>query len=131
MIDWVHYRGKEWGRWLQRENSAWPATSLMARIRDEGSVGAAIKSHVQRIPVTIMPGDVADFHRAWLRLDERHRNVVAVIYRSNASRDEKAEALGTTKSHMYRLLDQAHGFLSAYLRVRPDFDVSHLSPMAR
>lgn len=132
MIDWVHHRGKDWGRWRRRNESGWPTISLMARIREEGSVGAAIKQSVQRIPVKLMPKEIADFHRVYLTMEETHRQVVEVVYRSNAGRDEKAEALGVTKSQMYRLLDQAHGYLSARLDVRPDdlSRLSHLPPSA-
>jgi DNA-directed RNA polymerase specialized sigma subunit len=98
----------------------------MARIREEGSVGAAIKQHSQRIPIKFMPREIADFHRAFLTMEESYRNVLEVVYRSKAGRDEKAEALGITKSQMYRMLDQCHGYLSARLDLRPE-DLSRLS----
>lgn len=127
MIDWVHSRGKDWGRYLQREAAnGWPPVSLMHRIREEGSVGAAIKQHTQRIPVKFMPREIADFHRVVLTMEGSVRQVVEVIYRSKASRDEKAAALGVTKSQMYRILDVAHGYLSARLDLRPEV----LSPLS-
>jgi hypothetical protein len=127
VIAWIHHRGKDWGRFLQREAAhAWPAVSLMHRIREEGSVGAAIKQHNQRIPVTFMPREVADFHRVVLTMEGSVRQVVEVVYRSNAGRDAKAEALGVSKSRMYQLLDIAHGYLSARLDVRGN-DLSSLS----
>ena len=98
----------------------------MHRIRDEGSVGAAIKQHSQRIPVRMMPRAIADFHRVVLTMDELHRSVVEVTYRTKAGRDEKAQALGISKSRMYQLLDQAHGYISARLDIRPQ-DLSSLS----
>jgi DNA-directed RNA polymerase specialized sigma subunit len=102
----------------------------MHRIREEGSVGAAIKQHSQFIPVKLMPREIADFQRVVLTMEETMRCVVEVIYRSKASRDEKAAALGITKSQMYRLLDVAHGYLSARLDVQPE-DLSRLSPVRR
>lgn len=123
MIAWVHSRGKSWGHWRRRNEEGWPKTSLMARIRDEGSVGAAIKENFQRIPVKLMPKEIADFHRVWLTMDELHRGVVEVIYRAVAHRDKKAEALGMSKSSMYRVLDEAHGYLSARLDIQEaEFD---------
>jgi DNA-directed RNA polymerase specialized sigma subunit len=98
----------------------------MHRIREEGSVGAAIKSHAQHIPVKMMPREIGDFHRVVLTMEESVRRVVEVTYRSKAGRDEKAEALGITKSQMYRLLDVAHGYLSARLDDRPN-NLSRLS----
>lgn len=102
----------------------------MHRIREEGAVGAAIKQHNQRIPVQLMPREIADFHRVVLTMEGSVRQVVEVIYRSNAGRDEKAAALGITKSQMYRTLDVAHGYLSARLDEKPD-GVSRMSPMRR
>lgn len=131
MVPWVHERGKDWGRYLNRDaGSGWPAASLMHRIREEGSVGAAIKQHSQRVPVKLMPREIADFHRVVLTMEGSVRQVVEVIYRSKASRDEKAAALGVTKSQMYRILDVAHGYLSARLDLRPELTSSELSPLS-
>ncbi len=98
----------------------------MHRIGDEGSVGAAIKQHSQHIPVRLMPREIADFHRVVLTMDEHYRAVIEITYRSKAGRDEKAEALGLSKSRMYQILDQAHGYLSGRLDIRPQ-DSSSLS----
>lgn len=113
MIDWVHLRGKEWGRWQTREVTGWPRKSLLCRIRDEGSVGAAIKQHAQPIPVASMPRAILAFHRAWLALEERHRQVVAVVYLTAVGRDAKAALLGLSRSAMYATLDAAHVRLAA------------------
>ena len=127
MVPWVHQRGKEWGRFLQREaTSGWPPVSLMHRIREEGGVGAAIKQHTQRIPVKLMPREIADFHRAVSTMDGTVRQVVEVAYRSKAPRDEKAAALGMAKSRFYEILDRAHCYLAGRLDVRPT-DLSGLS----
>lgn len=115
MIGWIHQRGKDWGRWQRRQVSGWPSTSLMARIRDEGSVGAAIKQHFARLPIQPMPGEIAEFHRAYLAMHETHRRVVEVMYLTRAGRGEKADALGLSISQMYRVLDQAHGFFAGRL----------------
>lgn len=130
MIPWVHSRGKDWGRYRNREDNGWPPVSLMHRIREEGSVGAAIKQHSQRIPVKMMPREIADFHRVYLTMDESFRAVLEVVYRSKAGRDEKAEALGISKSRLYQLLDQCHGYMSARLDERPN-DLSSLSNIRR
>jgi len=126
MIDWIHHRGKDWGRWLNRDESGWPSVSLMSRIRVEGSVGSAIKQHYQHIPVKLMPREIADFHRVVVTMDETCRAVVEITYRSKAGRDEKAAALGLSKSRMYQILDHAHGYLSGRLDIRPQ-DLSNLS----
>ncbi len=78
-------------------------------------MGAAIKQHSQHVPVKFMPPEVAEFHWAVMSMDESCRAVVEVVYRTKAGRDEKAEMLGISKSRMYQLLDQAHGYLSGRL----------------
>ena len=126
MIQWIHTRGKDWGRWRNRDDSAWPRESLLSRIRNEGSVGAAIKQHGQHVPVKLMPREIAEFHRAVMSMDESCRAVVEVVYRTKAGRDEKAEMLGISKSRMYQLLDQAHGYLAGRLDGHPK-EMSRLS----
>jgi DNA-directed RNA polymerase specialized sigma subunit len=131
LIAWVNQRGKEWGRWRQRHEDGWPKSSLMSRIKEEGAVGAAIKQTTQHIPIKTMPKEIADFHRAWLTMDEIPRAVVEVIYRSSATRDEKADALGMSKSRMYQWLEQAHGYLAGRLDVLPESRLSNLSTFDR
>lgn|GEM_PF-4907232 len=108
MLDFIHSQGKAWGRYMRQSPTGYSSRSVMGRIVEEGSVGAAIKQFFQKIPVTGIPRGVLPFHRAYLRLPERLREVIFVTYVVGAERDAKAEALGITKSHMYRLLDQAH-----------------------
>lgn len=120
MIGWVHQRAKEWGRWRQRNEPAWSSKSLMGRIQEEGSVGAAIKQHNQHIPVKLMPKEIADFHRAWLGMDERQRALIDVVYRLTIPRAEKPKVLGISQARMYQLLDQCHGFLSARMAEHGD-----------
>lgn len=62
-----------------------------------------------------MPREIAEFHRAVLSMDESCRAVVEVVYRLKAGRDAKAEMLGMSKSRMYQILDQAHGYLCGRL----------------
>jgi DNA-directed RNA polymerase specialized sigma subunit len=103
----------------------------MGRIQEEGAVGAAIRQNLQRIPIKTMPKEIADFHRAWLTMDEIPRAVVEVVYRTNASRDQKADALGMSKSRMYQWLEQAHGYLHGRLDLLPDNRLSNLSTFDR
>jgi DNA-directed RNA polymerase specialized sigma subunit len=73
-----------------------------------------------------MPREIAEFHWAVMSMDESCRAVVEVVYRTKAGRDEKAEMLGISKSRMYQLLDQAHGYLAGRLDSTAK-DVSRLS----
>ena len=73
-----------------------------------------------------MPREIADFHRVVVTMDETRRSVVELTYRSKAGRDEKAAALGMSKSRMYQILDQAHWYLAGRLDIRPQ-DLSSMS----
>lgn len=128
MIDWIHLRAKEWGRWQAKEVNGWPARSLLARIRDEGSVGAAIKQHYQPVPIKSMPRGVLAFHRAWMALDEQHRQVVAVFYgATGVDGEEKARMLGLSRSQMYASLDAAHVRINSRIDDEPVSGLSGLS----
>ena len=115
MIDWIDDLGKDWGRYLRRNptgpdnsDSGFPATSVMGRIREEGSVGAAIRSHVQVIPVRDMPADILEFHRAWAVLKQNHKKIVYVRYAVVCPLYEKMEFLELKKRTFYSRLERAH-----------------------
>jgi hypothetical protein len=101
----VHEIGKAWGAYMRRVPEGFPPRSLMARIHEEGSVGAAIKSHYQTIPVSLMPKSIQGFHRGWLTLRESQRAAVFVCYVVRAPYGEKADKLGISKSRYYQLRD--------------------------
>lgn len=116
MIDWVHWQAKAWGRWQSKPINGYPSCSLLGRIREEGSVGAAIKQHAQKIPVKFMPSDIASFHRAWLMLPEGPRQVIAVAYCSpSVDRNQQADLLGLSRRAYYRAIDAAHERLSVLI----------------
>lgn len=101
----AHELGKSWGVYMRKEPLGWPSKSLMGRIEEEGSVGAAIKSHYQKVPVNLMPAQVQEFHRAWLTLRESQRISVFVAYVIRAPYALKAERLGLSRSRYYQLRD--------------------------
>lgn len=105
MIRWVHELGKEWGRSMRSHANGYPQKSLMARIQEEGSVGAAIKTHFRSIPVNFMTKDAQVFHRAWMTLRESQRQVLFVSYVIRAPFQVKAERLGISKSRYYQIRD--------------------------
>ena len=107
MIDWIDDLAKDWARYIMRSNKAWPSRSILGRIVDEGSVGAAIRSHIQVIPINDMPADVMEFHRAWNALRGKRRQILWVHYCSKAGIQRKISAMRTTKTTYYYWLDSA------------------------
>lgn len=115
MIDWVDDLGKDWGRYLRRNptgdmkfDSGYPKNSVMGRIREEGTVGAAIRTHMQILPIRDMPKDVLEFHRAWQVLDSKPKRISYVHYGVVSNVDAKCEFMGLNKSTYYSRLDRAH-----------------------
>ena len=84
----------------------------LGRIRDEGSVGAAIRSVSNHVPVLDFPEDVAEFHHAWLRLDRDYKNIIFVDYRLRLPVSDKFELMNKKKDAYYRLRSKAHSMIS-------------------
>ena len=125
MIAWIDDIGKDWGRYLRRNptgpdhvDSGYPSTSVMGRIREEGSVGAAIRSHIQVIPVKDMPSDLLEFHRAWDVLQPRYKRVVYVQYVAVCPLYEKLEFLDLKKTTFYQCLSKAQAELWSLMEVQ-------------
>jgi len=108
MIEWVHEMAQDWGAWMRHPAKGWPPCSLMGRIAEEGSVGAAIKRHVGSVPIHEMPEAALRFHRVFKNCGEQTRKIFWVMYAVRGNRDNKAHALGVSKSTMYRQRNDAH-----------------------
>lgn len=111
MIQWLHDLGKDWGRWMRRNPNGWPHKSLLGTIMEYGSVGAAIRTHQQIIPVPDMPEDVRDFHNAWVAADSRAKFTIYVFYYTVGNVDEKADALGISRRTLYDRVSRAQAEL--------------------
>ena len=121
VIDWVHDFGKDWARYLRRKPSGWPRISLMGKIQECGSVGAAIRAHEQIIPIDEMPEDVEEFHRAWAASPPRVKRIIYVFYNTNGPPREKARVLGISTSTLYARLGSAHAQLWALMDTQNRF----------
>lgn len=107
MIDWMHDLGNDWGRWMRKRPNGWPHRSLSGTIAEYGSVGAAIKSHVQIIPINDMPEDILEFHSAWQVSKPRTKHTIYVFYYTVGDAKSKAEELGVAKSTLYQRVTTA------------------------
>ena len=106
MIDWMHDLGKDWGRW-NRKCPDWPYRSLAGVVAEYGSVGAAIKSYVQAIPIRDMPIDILEFHNAWQVSKPRTKGTIYVFYYLLGDVESKAKSLGIAKRTLYERVTTA------------------------
>lgn len=107
MIDWMHDLGNDWGRWMRKNPNGWPHRSLAGTIAEYGSVGAAIKSHAQIVPIRDMPVDVLEFHNAWQVSKPRSKHTIYLFYYAKGDVREKAATLGIAKSTFYERVTHA------------------------
>ena len=108
MIDWVDSMGSDWGHWMRKaEAKQGQIQGTLGRIKELGFTGAAIKSHGSKIPVVDFPEDIAEFHRAWLRLADEYRMIIWVDYKHRCSKKKKFKLMAKKKDSYYRLRGDA------------------------
>ncbi len=107
MIDWIDDLGKDWGRRLRKAPTGYPRRSVTGRIMDEGDVGAAIRAHIEILPVKFMAADVLEFHRAWEVQRSKYRKLLYVHYAAIAAISVKLDFMDMKRSTYYSNLDQA------------------------
>jgi len=102
-----HYEREcdRWGVHMRRCETGFSSTNTLARIRDERH-GASHGDFGPTVPIRGMPKDLHYVHQVYLRLrDQRSSlaNVMRVCFAvgDTKSRDQKAEALGMSKTQMY------------------------------
>ena len=119
MIDWVHSLAKDWGHWMRKsEAKQGLVNGTMGRIKDEGINGAAIRSYGQKIPIVDFPDDVAEFHRAWLKLDRQFQNILWVDFKLRKSHKEKFALVHLPKTSYYRIRNRAQSMVSYEMAVK-------------
>lgn len=105
MTDWVHHLAAEWGHWLRRlEAEGSLVQGTLGRIFEQGPVAAAIHTayNSQLIPIREMPKRVAQFHSAWLTLDEAHQVLLFVEYKLRLGVKKKFRICNLKKDAYYR-----------------------------
>jgi hypothetical protein len=108
MIAWLNDLGNDWGRWRRKLPSGWPHRSLAGTLAEEGSVGAAIKAHMQVIPIRDTPADVLEFNNAWRLAKPETKTMLFVHHFLRGDVNDKAAALGVSRATFYRRVDAAH-----------------------
>ena len=109
MIAWLNDLGNDWGRWRRNMPSGWPHRSLAGTLAEEGSVGAAIKAHMQAIPIRDNTrADVLEFNNAWRLTKPETKTMLFVFHYLRGDVSAKARAMGVSRATFYRRVDAAH-----------------------
>jgi hypothetical protein len=109
VIAWLNDLGNDWGRWRRHMPSGWPHRSLAGTIAEEGSVGAAIKAHMQIIPIRDSTrADVLEFNNAWRLANPETKTMLFVHHYLRGDVSAKARALDMSRATFYRRVDAAH-----------------------
>jgi len=111
MIDWMHGIANDWGRYMRKMPNGWPHRSLAGTMAEEGAVGAAIKCHMQVVPIRDTPADVLEFHNAWRFSEPEVKSITYVFYYLRGDVQSKAKALGISRATLYRKVGDAHSRL--------------------
>jgi len=107
VADWVKYLAQDWGHWMRKADRQ-SISGTLGRIREQGLDGAAIRGHVDNIPIIDFPKDVQAFHTAYKRLDPQHQKIIFLDFRIiNVPHGEKFKALHLKKDAYYRRRRQA------------------------
>lgn len=99
-----------WASWVRSNQSAWPSRTLLARIMEEGTSGAA-----QGTPVDNMPHHVIETDRAVARIEARLRKTVKVYYLTHAASEVKAAALRVSRATFWRMVERSQ--IAVYIQL--------------
>lgn len=104
MTDWVHALAIDWGHHLRRlEAQSSLVQGTLGRIVEQGPDGAAIRvTFSAKVPVIDWPRHVAEFHRAWLELEELHQAIIFIDYKLRLPVKRKFRLAGKKKDAYYR-----------------------------
>lgn len=98
----------DWSDYMRRNRSGWPSISLLGRVVELGSDGAASKSNKQPAPPLVPMSDYANmFDRVYQELRESDRDVLTICYVKRADPKKKAEALNCSVATMYNRRNKA------------------------
>jgi hypothetical protein len=121
MIDWIHEGCKHWGwqmRMLYVGKDGWPSRTMLARMIEEGALGASASRFMQHFPECI-DAEALKFNNAIKRLGEKEREILFIDYVVIGKGKVKAVRMGIARSTYFDRRDDAHKALSAELG-KPD-----------
>jgi hypothetical protein len=101
-IAYVDPRLDAWASWVRGNLAAWPRRTLLARIIEEGTSGAAQGSPVENMPFVVLETD-----RAVARIEKRLQLVTKVYYLTHSASEVKAAQCHVSRATFWRLVERA------------------------
>lgn len=115
VIDWVHDGLKHWGwqmRVMNMGKDGWPPRTMLAKMIEEGSLGASAGKFMQYFP-ECMDAEAVKFNNAIKTLDEKDREILFVEYVVIGKGKTKAARMGIHRNTYFDRRDAAQGRLSS------------------
>jgi hypothetical protein len=117
MIDWIHARCREWGyqmRYLYIGQDGWPSRTTLARMIEEGALGASVGRFVQHHP-ECLGEEALQLNNAIKRLGERDREILFVIYIVREKGKITMARYSLSRTAYYDWVDEVHKRISMSL----------------
>ena len=117
MIDWIHQRCRSWGfqvRWLYIGKDGWPSKTTLARMIEEGALGAATGRFVQHHPECLGEEEL-QINNAIKRLDEKDREILFIIYVVREKSKVTMSRYSLSRTAFYDRVDGVHKRISSSL----------------
>ncbi len=114
MIDWIDDGCKHWGqqmRMMYLGKDGWPPRTVLAKMIEEGVLGAAANHFMQYLP-ECMDAEAIRWNIGIRMLDEGPRMRLFIHYVVIGKGKVKAARMGEARSVYYEHLEQAHKRLS-------------------
>lgn len=114
MIDWIHDGCCKLGaelRALYCGKDGWPPRSMLAKMIEEGSLGAAAIRYTQYVP-SYLSKESVKFNNALKTLSEEDREFFLIDYVVIGKGKVKAARIGIARSTYYGKRDALHAHLS-------------------
>lgn len=117
MITWIHERCRSWGsqmRYIHIGKDGWPSRTTLARMIEEGALGAATGRFVQHHPECLGPEEL-QLNNAIRRLSEKDREILFVIYVARVKGKVVMAAYSLSRTAYYDWVDEVHKRVSSSL----------------
>jgi hypothetical protein len=117
MIDWIHQRCRSWGsqmRYIWIGKDGWPSRTTLARMIEEGALGAATGRFVQHHPECLGPEEL-QINNAIKRLDEKDREILFVVYVVREKGKLTMGRYSLSRTAYYDWIDEVHKRVSSSL----------------
>jgi hypothetical protein len=117
MIEWVHDRCRRWGdqyRYVYLGQSGWPPRTVMAKMIEEGILGASSSRFVQHFP-ECLTGEELQLNCAIKYLGESDRELIVIRYVIREKPKLTCGRLYMSHAVYYGRIDRAHQRISGAL----------------